>query len=165
MDHPDRLGSAGADLSESDARYVGRPSIHPLAGGLWIDPNNPGTRHNPKYRTDLGHATSVVDPPQSPSASRKGKMRALRREGMFGAPQGDVERSTRVRVGDWRWDADTPARLGYGMAEAEGGAEFIAVMKRKKARARAETAVRTPKRRTPWAEQVGRDMGRRAGGQ
>lgn len=148
-DHPRGVGRAGGD----DDGVV-TPSTHPQAGGLWIDPANPGTRHAPRYLNDLGQQVSELRPDQSRASRFKSGRQFQRATGMYGSPEGlgyREVRSTqpRVRVG---------RRLGYGMAEAEGGAAFIAHMKRMQPRVRQETA-RQPVRRTPRGTQVEGWMG------
>lgn len=121
-----------------------RDTLHPQGGGLWIDPARPGTRHAPRYLDDSGHLVTALQPDKARTARRKSALQIGRSMGMFGSPSDLLDREVRstqprVRVG---------ARLGYGMAEAEGGAVFVAHMKRARSRARQETG-REGVRRTP----------------
>lgn len=148
-DHPRGVGRVGGD---DDGVFT--PSTHPQAGGLWVDPAMPGTRHAPRYLNDVGHLVSEVQPDRSRASRFKSDRQFRRATGMYGSPDElnyREARSTqpRVRLTD---------RLGYGMAEAEGGAAFVAHMKRVQPRVRQEAA-REPVRRTPRGTQVEGWMG------
>ena len=141
---------------DSRIGHTERDAMHPQGGGLWIDPTRPGTRHAPRYLDDSGHLVAELQPDQARTARRKVSMQFMRSMGMFGSPEGLTDRevrSTQPRV-------RTAGRLGYGLAEAEAGAVFVAHMKRARPRARQETGregVRRTPRGTPieqWMERV-----------
>lgn len=112
-------------------------SSHPDAGGLWIDPNRPGTVHAPAYRNDMGWLVSGLQPKVHRTTERKQALQIQRREGMYGSPEG-LDRRELQRGGEVIGE-----RLGY-----EGSPEFRTFVKRAKARTLQETQ-RQPKRRTP----------------
>ena len=62
-DHP--MGEGRPDTSTASYASTFGTSTHPAAGGLWIDPNNPGTRHAPNFRNDFGVGVSGLRPPRS----------------------------------------------------------------------------------------------------
>jgi hypothetical protein len=68
-DHP--LGEGVPDRSTGPFARTFGTSTHPEAGGLWIDPNNPGTRHAPLFRNDFGAPVSDLRPPRSRTESRR----------------------------------------------------------------------------------------------
>lgn len=138
-DHPEGFGRVGGEN-----RGVVVASTHPTAGGLWIDPADPGTRHAPRYLDDLGHRVSQLQPDLSRSLRRKTDQR-INKIGTYGNPAALDRREVRSTQPRVRVTYD---RLGYGMAEAEGGAVFVAHMKRVQPRVRQETA-REAVRRTP----------------
>lgn len=157
-DAPDGEGKVGG----ADPRYY-TPSRHPAAGGLWIDPARPGTRHAPRYLNDMGDPMTELLPPKSRSEEHKDELRGRRWFGNFGN-DGIVEH-VRTRGGK----QIGVGRMGY---DSEGtSAEFLAAMKRKKARTRQERAgVVEQRRRTPrgtvvegWMAQVDKRMGARRG--
>lgn len=64
-DHPTGEGLPERSTG-SFARTFGTSS-HPQAGGLWINPDDPGTRHAPNFRNDWGVGVSGLRPPRSRS--------------------------------------------------------------------------------------------------
>ena len=153
-DHPRGVGKVGGE----DAGVFSQ-STHPLAGGLWIDPQRPGTRHAPRYVNDFGVAVTGLIPKKHNTELHRGAVKGRRREGLFGDPEGLNYRETRrggVAVGD---------RLGYGDAPEA----FNARRKRDQARARLEQP-RSQQRRTPrgthvsgWMDKVGGQIARTRG--
>ena len=136
----------------ADPRYY-RPSTHPAAGGVWINPASPGTRHAPNYLNDMGHGISEMRPKESRSQRHKEGMQSRRYEGNYGTNE-NVEHET-----VWR-GRRTPGRMGYDLPNRDGNvSEFIAVMKRVRARNRLEAPPRQPKRRTPRGTRVDTWMG------
>lgn len=152
-EHPTGAGKVGGEDS-----YI-TPSLHPLAGGLWIDPKRPGTRHAPSYRNDMGHGVSELRPKMQPSYARKDRLQGARRGEYRGRPRGtegawfyrqpvaeEGNRRGRYREGGF----------GYGARDEGGGqqaAVFVARMKRRQPRARQETG-REAVRRTPRGTKI-----------
>lgn len=158
------------------------PSTHPDAGGLWINPARPGSRHEPNYLNDMGHGISELRKPKSRSQREKEHVLGFRR-GEYRTSPDDAERVyRRVRPAtsagrtvmirrDWE-----EGRFGYGaradLHDDEGlqrANVFVAAMKRVQARGRQENA-RAPKRRTlrgtqveGWMDQASAQLARRAG--
>lgn len=152
-DHPQREGRVGTVTGS----YM-TPSTHPLAGGLWVDPANPGTRHDPRYVNDAGHRVTGLRPASHRSEQHKGRMRGRRSGELTGRPQG-AEPNFRIRKGTRGIDVEGERRFGYGTradsdaAEAGRAQAFVALMKRRQPRARQETA-RQPVRRTPRGTKI-----------
>lgn len=128
-------------------------SAHPDAGGLWIDPNRPGSKHAPAYRNDMGWLVTDLKPKPSRSSRLKGAVQERRRGDTRGRGDGLViERSTTmrdVRTGDTY--RERSGGFGYGTrgeSATVSAPAFVAQMKRARPRARQEM-VRQPKRRTP----------------
>lgn len=139
-DHPTGAGR------EHDGGGSMPMSAHPEAGGLWIDPNRPGTRHAPAYRNDMGWLVSGLKPKPSRSSRVRGAVKERRSGELRGRPEGAglsfTSRSDRVGGESFGYGA-----RGEGATPGAAGA-FVAAMKRAQPRARQEM-VRQPKRRTP----------------
>lgn len=148
-EHPTGFGS----VHGSSAQY-GTPSTHPWAGGVWINPKNPGTRHAPRYLDDLGHGISEMRPEQHRSEKHKRFLQSDRYEN----PQHSNENVEHETV--WRGKR-RPGQLGYGTMQNDKAGEFVVWMKRVKARARVEAAPKTQVRRTPRGTRVEGWMGAR----
>jgi hypothetical protein len=135
-DRPDRQGAADGARSGTIT-----PSTHPLAGGVWIDPDRPGTNHAPRFLNDNGHRLADLQPAPSKSERHKIEVQSRRTEDWTGTPEG------RERL---------PTRDGGKIGRRLEGAPAAAVkeMRRAQARARVEGSSRTPKRRTPRGTQV-----------
>lgn len=118
-DHPERLGAADGPGNA----YIPRSS-HPLAGGLWIDPDHPGTRHAPAYRNDAGHFVGALQPLKHRTVRRKEAVQSRRTEDWTHTP-GDKERVP----------ASDGGKIGYREGQS---AAFVLYMKRQRARSRAE---------------------------
>lgn len=135
------------------------PSTHPDAGGLWINPKDPGTRHEPNYRNDAGHGISGLRKDPSPSRRRKEAITGRRRgedrmhaaSVKAGEHGGDVEHYV-YRGAPGGLMTERSGTFGYG-ARGEDSSEhagvFVAAMKRAKKRARTEGSARRGQRRTP----------------
>lgn len=149
-DHPGAKGRVGGAAS-----FRGRPSTHPEAGGLWIDPGNPGTRHSPRYLDDFGSTVTEVRPKTHPSEARKRHIGERRRGDLRGSAEG-AEPSWRVPGGTGNVRTGV-GWSGYGArieaAESGDAAAFVARMKRLQPRIRQETA-RQPVRRTPRGTKI-----------
>lgn len=147
-DHPQGEGRVGAIRGS----YM-TPSTHPLAGGLWVDPANPGTRHDPRYVNDAGHRVTGLRQAPHRSERHKDLLRDRRRGDLTGRPR-DAEPNYRIRKGMRGIDVEAESRFGYGArtdsdaADAGRAQAFVALMKRRQPRARQETARRLV-RRTP----------------
>jgi hypothetical protein len=159
-DHPDAVGAPGGN---SPGAF--QQSSHPLAGGLWVDPANPGTRARPRYLNDMGVPTAAARRPRSASEQRREQLQARRRGELRGRPaETDLQWVARdVATADTY--AGRTGSFGYGARgeEAQAGAAeaFVAHMKRAQPRARQEAA-RQAARRTPrgtrvsgWMDQAG----------
>ena len=154
-DHPRGVGKVGGEDAD-----LWTPSSHPLAGGLWIDPARPGTRHEPRYLNDAGVRVAGVTPPKHRTQLRQESLKAKRREGAYGSPEELDHREARRRgqvVG---------ARLGYSDDTPEA---FVAHMKRMQPRARQEQP-KAKVRRTPrgtrvsgWMDEAGARIARTRG--
>lgn len=151
--HPQHEGQVG-----TGAGSYATPSTHLLAGGLWIDPANPGTRHAPRYVNDHGHMVTGLQPERSRSGRHKDHLQERRRGGLVRHPEG-AEPNYRIRKGLRGIDVEEEGRFGYGaradsLAAEQGRAQaFVALMKRRQPRARQETA-RQPVRRTPRGTKI-----------
>lgn len=165
-EHPRGAGRANGE------HIYWTPSTHPEAGGLWINPARPGSRHEPNYLNDMGHGIGELRKPKSRSQREKGRVLGLRR-GEYRLSPDDADVGYR-RAGAGRdWE---PGRFGYGtrsdVHDDEGPKRanaFVGAMKRMRARGRQEN-VRTPQRRTPrgtqvegWMDQASAQLARRAG--
>lgn len=148
-DHPQGRGSInGVDQGSRNAL-----SGHPSAGGVWLDPKRPGTRHKPRLLDDFGHLVSDMQPKPRPSEMRKDAITERRRGDLRGRPaEGEAFFSTGFKdTGYIRQGA-----FGYAARDAggsEASAVFVARMKRIQPRARQETA-REAVRRTPRGTRI-----------
>lgn len=147
-DRPDRQGAADGAHSPGIT-----PSTHPDAGGVWVDPDRPGTNHAPVFRNDNGHAISDLTRTRSKSERHKGTVSERRREDWTGNT-GDRERrgvEDGGKIGR-RWE-NTPEAA-------------IKEMRRAQKRARVEGSAREGIRRTPrgtrvesWLDEASKRMG------
>lgn len=176
-DHPEGEGS----IEASETSYLPR-STHPQAGGLWIDPKRPGTRHEPNYLNDWGHGVSSLRKDPSPSQRRKdvvvGRRRGENRTYLVGriADQRGGEVQHYVHRGLGRFE-EREGTFGYGARGARGASGtdehagvFVAAMKRARKRASVEGSARRARRRTPrgtavegWMNQASRQLDQRIG--
>lgn len=142
-EHPTGQGRAGGENS-----YLGR-SVHLQAGGLWIDPARPGTPHAPRYLNDAGDIVSSLRPEASRSEAHKDRRRGLRAGKSVGRPAGFDNAEVRT----FRFSAGVYEPGIMRRPRDEVSAEFLAAMKRLRARARQEQ-VRDKVRRTPRGTRV-----------
>jgi hypothetical protein len=149
-EHPEARGRVGGQRS-----FRGLLSVHPEAGGVWIDPKRPGSKHAPRHVDDYGAWLPDLTPKEHPSQARKLDT-AERRRGSLRGRSGDADPFYRIGRGLFREDTVGSGGFGYG-ARSEGGGEasavFVARMKRIQPRTRQETA-RQPVRRTPRGTKV-----------
>lgn len=134
-DHPDRMGLPGGAES-----YFGT-STHPDAGGVWVDPERPGTQVAPIFRNDFGSPMSQLVAPASRTERHKRDRAEFRREDAAGVPD-DRERLGREYGG----------KIGRRLEGAPEAA--VKEMRRAQRRARVEGSARQPVRRTPRGTQV-----------
>jgi hypothetical protein len=84
-------GEGRSDTSTASYARTFGTSTHPDAGGLWLDPNNPGTRHAPRFHNDGGAPVGGLNPPPTRSERHRdygGRMAAFTRN--EGGDQVDV---------------------------------------------------------------------------
>lgn len=151
-DHPEGVGK----VDGGSGSYM-TPSLHPQAGGLWINPKQPGTPHAPNYRNDLGHGVSGLRPKEQASHRHKNQRLAKR--------SGQLRTRPQEAEGTWfqHWSMENPLKMGvqaegefgYGArsdahneTSVERAKVFVAQMRRAQPRARQETG-RQAVRRTP----------------
>lgn len=151
-DHPGHKGRVGGAKSPR-----GRSSIHPEAGGLWINRKNPGSKHRPRYLDDFGTPVTGLQPKTHPSEARKDNMIERRRGDLRGRPENESDpKLTRRTPGRARREFYGET-FGYGMRtdtnDREEATVFTARMKRIQPRVRQETA-RQPVRRTPRGTKI-----------
>lgn len=175
-EHPTGFGSAWGSAEDYGSR-----STHPQAGGLWIDPARPGTRHDPIYLNDLGHGVSDLRKGMHPSVRRKLDIAERRRGGdriyaasrTVGHDGSDVQYYVHSGLSPRGLMNEREGTFGYGArgeAAAEHAGVFVAAMKRAKRRASVEGSARRAKRRTPrgtvvegWMDQASRQLDQRMG--
>jgi hypothetical protein len=150
-DHPEGAGKVGGATHS----HMGTPSLHPQAGGVWQDPDDPGPKYAPRYVNDAGHSMRV----RAPSHSHQRRLDAAeQRRGANRTMPEDAE-PTFVRRAPGRNRLTTFGTFGYEARYAQdengdgGAAAFVLGMKRAQARARAEQP-KAKKRRTPRGTQV-----------
>lgn len=155
-EHPDRMGAPGGAES-----YFGT-STHPDAGGVWVDPQRPGTHIAPRFLNDWGSAMSQLILPPSPTEGHKRDRAVKRREDRTYTDESRERTPARKGAVGPRSQA-IPGVTAFRAAREPGGkigrrlegAPEAAVkeMRRAQARTRAETG-RKVKRRTPGGTTV-----------